>query len=154
MKRKPVSDFAKAQRVDYMQKHPLCEYTLATGRDFDFFVWCGNERTWRHQRRAQTTEVDHIFGRQGREEDVEHPSNYMASHTFPHKWKTDNDGHGRIVALWWKWLYKETAPEGWDLDRMQRVFGQRPLGWLANQMEKDLPIWIRTRAEEVLDGTD
>jgi hypothetical protein len=152
MKRKPITDFAKQQRGDYLAAHPLCQYTLAAGRDFDFFVWAGNEHSWRHQRRAQATELDHIWGRSKLEENSEHPCNYMAAHTFAHKWKTDNDRNGRILALYWKWLTRDREPAGWNLDRMQMVWGQRPLGWLHNQMSKELPVWIKTRAEEVLDG--
>lgn len=136
-----------AVRSAYLLAHPVCEYTLAAGRHFDFFDWAGLAGTWRHHRRAQSTEVDHIFGRRGPVEAVEHPSNYMACHTIPHKWKTDNDRDGRIVALYWKWC---RGGDHWDLDRMQRVFGQRPLGWLENQLEKDLPQWVQWMAQEVL----
>ena len=148
---KRPSAYARQQRSAYLGSHPLCEYSLAIGRDFDCFKWAGMESSWRYQRKTpQSTEIDHLWGRNGPEDAVEHPSNYMAAHSIPHKWKTDNDRDGRIVALYWKWLHKDKEPEGWDLDRMRAVFGQRPLGWLANQLAKEVPVWVRTRAEEVL----
>lgn len=104
------------------------------------------------RRATRSTELDHVWGKSGPEDAVEHPSNYMATHAVPHRWKTDNDRDGRLVALHWKWLHKGELPECWDLDRMEAVWGQKPLGWLENQLGKELPAWVRTRAEQVLNG--
>ena len=149
MKRPPAHIIAR--RSEYLARNPWCEYSLAIGRDFDCWRWAGLEGSWRHQRKPQSTETDHLGGKTGPEDAVEHPSNYMAAHSIPHSWKTDNDRDGRIVALYWKWLHRNHLPDGWDLDRMQAVFGQRPLGWLENQLSKDLPVWVRIRAQEVLE---
>lgn len=126
----------KRRRAEYLAAHPQCEYTQAIGPKTNF---PGN---------FPATEVDHIFGRNGPEDAAEHPSNYMAADHAVHSWKTDNDRDGRIVAIWWKHRHGEL-----DCDRIKAVFGQWPLGWLSNQLDKDgLPWWIREMAEEVLDG--
>jgi hypothetical protein len=147
---KPVSDDVLALRKAYRDAHPRCEYSLATGPDFDFNVWAGLGSL---HLTNKTTEIDHIWGRNGKSDDVELSSNYMAANAIPHVWKTDNDVPGRILALWWKWQDRERTPEDWDPDRMSRVFGQQVLGWLENKLDRvDLPTWVRTRGEEVLGG--
>jgi len=144
MKRQSAA--ARKRRAAYLAQHPECEYTLAAAGDIDFFAYAGMSGSWRYQTRPQSTEIDHIFGRRGTEEDVEHPSNYIACHTIPHKWKTDNDRDGRILAIWWK---QQTGE--FDEERASRVFGQRVLGWLENKLNSGvLPDWIQGRAEEVV----
>ena len=137
-------------RAEYLAHHPLCEYTLAAAGDIDFFAHAGLGGSWRYQKRPQATEIDHIFGRRGKEEDVEHASNYIATHTIPHKWKTDNDRDGRILAIWWK-----LQTDDLDVERVSRVFGQNVLGWVDNKLNTvELPEWIRQRALEVVNANE
>jgi len=144
---------ARERRFVYLSEHTACEYSLAAGSHLDFFDWAGTPYNRRHKF-VMAMEVDHIWGRRGPLDAVEHPSNYMAAHTVPHKWKTDNDCDGRILALCWKWRRRLDEPDGWDLERMQQVFGQRPLGWMENQLEnKHVPAWLQAMAEEVLRDT-
>lgn len=153
MKRKikRLSPFTKSQRDSYRESHKFCEYSLAVGRDFDFFAWSGNDVIRRRATAPRANELDHIWGRNGKEEDAEHPSNYMAACSAAHQWKTENDVAGRIIALYWKWLHRDTDPEGWELDRVHRLFGKIPLGWLENTLESmELPTWVQVRGYELL----
>jgi hypothetical protein len=147
----PASKEIKAQRKAYLQSHPTCELFEACGRDFNAIVWAGME--WTHRTRRlpiRSTEVHHILGRGGPGDAAEAPCNWLAVSRPYHLWATEYSTEGRIVALWFKWLHKDKEPEGWDLARMQAVHGQIILGWLENQLTKELPVWVRTRAEEVL----
>ena len=139
----PVSKEIKDRRKAYLVAHPTCEYWLACGRD-----WAGPKGT--HRRPLASVEVHHVLGRGGPGDAAEWPGNWLAVSRPWHDWATDNSAHARIVALWFKW--KKRDPKTWndDLTRMRAVFGQRPMGWLANQLTKELPVWVRTRAEEVL----
>lgn len=135
-------------RREYLLTHPMCEYTLCMGARYDPFKWA-------HQRRPRqvlSTEVDHIWGRRGPKDAVEHPSNYMAANHIPHMWKTDNDVAGRIVALNWKWRQRNEEPDGWDLERMRSVFGKNVLGWLEYRLDTlELPDWVIGLGQEILD---
>ena len=146
-----MSSVANTRRALYLAAHPICEYTLAAAGQFDFHRWAGITGPCRKDpNRATATEVDHIFGRRGRANDVEHPSNYFATARIPHQWKTDNDRDGRILAIWWKW---RQGGVGWDPQRMSDVFGQNILGWLANKTT-ELEPWLVRRAAQVLEALD
>ena len=134
-------------RREYLAAHPLCEFTLCVGARYDLFRWAHQ----RKPRQVVSTEVDHIWGRRGPKDAVEHPSNYMAANHIPHMWKTDNDVAGRIVALSWKWQRRQVEPDGWDLDRMKDVFGKHPLGWLEYRLDTlELPDWVTLLGREML----
>ena len=153
---KRVSDEIRNRRKDYLDSRPLCEYFDACGSDFDARVWTGLEGTHRYRRQpTKPTEVHHIFGRGGPGDISEHPSNYLAVSRHYHAWATEQSVEGRIVALWWKWLHREKEPEGFDLDVLHSVFGKDLIGWVSNKLETtDLPTWVRTRGEEVLDDSN
>lgn len=136
-------------RREYLKAHPLCEYSLCIGARYDPFRWANQRRP----RQVVSTEVDHIWGRKGPKDAVEHASNYMAAHTIPHLWKTNTDVAGRIVALNWKWQRRDIEPEGWDLDRMRSVFGKYVLGWLEYRLDTlELPDWVVVLGQEILNG--
>ena len=138
-------------RQQYLSDHPLCEYSLVAGSHFDFFNLYG----WVRPRIVPATEVDHIFGRRGPSDAVEHSSNYIAAHSLPHKWKTDNSVAGRIIAVAWKYRRRHADPDGWDLDRMREVFGRNILGWMEYRLDTlEMPQWVVNLGREVLEGQD
>ena len=140
----------KRRRADYLARRSECEYHSALRLSGITPGWLSGVGWTPHDELAPT-EVDHLFGRNGVEDDAEHASNYMAAHWIVHNWKTDHDRLGRILAIWWKHALRFDEPDGWEPERMSRVFGQDVLDWLENQSEQ-VPELFRGLIAEVIEG--
>lgn len=125
-------------RSEYRRRNLTCEYTLA----------CGEFVRWEYI--PGKLQLDHIWGRRGRREDVESSANYMMASPGAHAWKTNHSVVGRIVACWWKF-----ACGDFDRELIGRVMprGNDPVGWVEAQLmarETIVPQWARDMAEDFL----